>query len=369
MDIHIDRITLREIQLTLKEPFQISSGTTTTRRILLLEVEDKEGVTVWSECVAGEKPNYFPETIDTARIAITQYIAPLILHKSFRHPREIKALLDPVIRGNSMAKATIDMAAWAIMAEKQGKSLASLLGGVQTEIPVGISIGIQSSPQALADRVRRALEEGYHKIKIKIKPGFDIDYVKAVHAENLMVDANNAYTLADIDILKQLDQFNLMMIEQPLAWDDVFEHAELQKQLRTPICLDESIANVAKVREMIALGSGRIVNIKAGRVGGLTEALAIHDLCQKHTIPVWCGGMLESGIGRAYNVALASLPNFKFPGDLSPTDRYWKEDIVEPEWIFNKNGKMTVPFDEKSIGVTVKKDMVERITTHKEILA
>jgi O-succinylbenzoate synthase len=272
-----------------------------------------------------------------------------------------------------MAKAAVEMGAWAVFAELTGRSLAQLLGGTQHRIPVGISLGIQAQPDALVERAAAARRDGYRKIKIKIKPGADIEYVAAVRAAlpdaELMVDANNAYTLADADHLAKLDEYRLMMIEQPLEREDLVRHAALQKRLRTPVCLDESITSVERAQDMIALGSGRIINIKPGRVGGFSAAIAIHDVARTSGIPVWCGGMLESGIGRAHNVALAALPNFTLPGDLSPSARYWQQDIVIPEWTMSADGLVDVPFDTIGIGVRVDRDRIDNLTARMQTLA
>jgi O-succinylbenzoate synthase len=373
MKVKLARVTLREIRLPLREPFRISSGVTEHRRILLLELRDSEGAVAWSECVAGEKPNYSPETIETAWLAIREWLAPRLLGREFGDPDRVFPLLDSDIRGHRMAKAALEMGIWALFATRRGISLARLLGGVHRAVPAGISLGIQSTPQALVERARAARQQGYRKIKLKIAPGADLPFVAAVREAlgpdaPLMVDANSAYRLEDADHLAQLDRFGLMMIEQPLAWDDLVRHAALQRRLTTPICLDESIASPQQAEDMITLGSGRIVNIKPGRVGGLGQARAIHDVCQRHGVPVWCGGMLESGIGRAYNVALASLPNFVIPGDLSPSARYWERDIVSPEWTMDSDGMVRVPFDEPGIGVAVDIDRVDDLTLRSEIL-
>jgi O-succinylbenzoate synthase len=371
--LRIEQINLREILLPLKEPFQISSGTTKDRHIFLLEFNDPNGFVVWSECVAGKTPNYSPETIDTAWLAIREWIAPRVVGREFKSPGEIHQVLQRDFRGHNMAKAAVEMGAWELAAQIQGISLARLLGGTQPEIAIGISLGIQTNPVTLVEKVRVCREQGYKKIKMKIKPGSDVEYVRAARQSlaadvPLMVDANNAYRLDDIDTLKKLDEFNLMMIEQPLAWDDLVRHAKLQKQLKTPICLDESITTVERAEDMITLGSGRIINIKPGRVGGFTSAIAIHNLCAKHNIPVWCGGMLESGVGRAHNVALASLPNFVLPGDLSPSSRYWERDIVTPEWTMDEQGMVKVPFDRPGMGVTVDIDRVDDLTVRCETI-
>jgi len=371
--ICISEITLREIHLPLKEPFVISSGAVTTRRILLAELRDQEGAVAWSECPAGAAPNYSPETIDTAWLAITAWVAPRLLGRAIAHPREVHPILEQDFRGHWMAKATLEMGAWGLAAESAGISLARFISGTRERIEVGISLGIEATPATLVAKARQALAQAYHKVKIKIKPGSDVDYVRAVRealgpAAPLMADANNAYTLDDSDRLVQLDQFGLLMIEQPLAWDDLVRHAALQRRLATPICLDESITGVERAQDMITLGAGRIVNIKPGRVGGFTAALAIHDLCARHGVPVWCGGMLESGVGRAYNVALASLPNFTIPGDISPSARYWKRDVVTPEWAMDGAGTIHVPRDRPGLGVTVDINRVDDLTVRHETL-
>lgn len=371
--MRIEKITLREINLPLKEPFRISSGVTDKRRIALLELKSSDGVVEWSECVAGEEPNYSYETIDTAWLAIRQWIAPRILGKDLRGPQEVYPILERDIRGHGMAKAAVEMGIWGVASRTKGISLARLIGGVRKEIEVGISIGIQATPEALVEKIRQALARGYRKIKMKIEPGKDVEYVRHVRSviptgTHLMVDANNAYSERDFDRLLALDEFNLLMIEQPLACDDLVRHARLQRLLRTPICLDESIIGPEHAQDMIELGSGRIVNIKPGRVGGLTSAIAIHDICAKHGIPVWCGGMLESGIGRAYNVALASLPNFTIPGDISPSDRYWERDVVVPPWTMSDHGTIRVPDDSPGIGVVIDRDRIENLTVRAEAL-
>jgi o-succinylbenzoate synthase len=370
--ICLRRVTLREILLPLREPFAISSGVTTTRRILLLELEDSSGLATWSECVAGDLPNYSPETVDTAWLAIREWLAPRLLDARVEAPEDAHPLLARDVRGHEMARASLEMGMWALFAEARGVSLSRLLGGERSAVATGISLGIQADPEALVARARAALEQGYRKVKIKIKPGKDVEYVTAARealgpSAPLMADANNAYTLADADHLVRLDDLDLLMIEQPLAWDDVIRHAELQKRLRTPICLDESITNVERAEDMIRLDSGRIINIKPGRVAGFAVSRQIHDLCARHGIPVWCGGMLESGVGRAYNVALASLPNFRLPGDISPSARYWERDVVDPEWVMDERGEVTVPAA-PGLGVTVDADRIADLTAREETL-
>ena len=367
MTLRVERIVLREIRLTLKEPFRISSGLTTERRICLLELTDASGATAWSECVAGELPNYSAETIDTAWLAIREWVAPRVLGRRLDGPEAVAPVLAEDFRGHLMAKAAVEMGCWDLAARLAGQPLARLLGGTQERIPAGISIGIQADPAALVQRAKAALAEGYRKIKMKIRPGADVAYLRAVRdalgpAAPLMADANSAYTLADAAHLAELDAFGLVMLEQPLGQDDLVQHAELQRRLETPICLDECITSVDRAADMIALGSGRIVNIKPGRVGGFAASKAIHDLCLRNDIPVWCGGMLESGVGRAHNVALASLPGFTLPGDLSPSARYWARDVVEPEWTMDAGGMVRVPLEAPGLGVAVDTERVAALT-------
>lgn len=371
--LQIQSLTLREISLTLKEPFQISSGTQSRRRILLVHLRSADGAEGWGECTAGENPNYSPETTDTAWLAIRQWVAPRVLGKAFAGPEEVHGALEVSFRGHNMAKAAVEMAAWELAARAEGVSLARKIGGTRDRIQVGISLGIQESPQKLVEKALGSLERGYKKVKIKIKPGSDYEYIRAVRDAAgpdapLMADANNAYTLGDLDALQRLDELGLLMIEQPLSWEDLLRHAELQKHLKTPICLDETITSLERAADMIALQSGKIVNIKPGRVGGFTPSIAIHDLCQRHGIPVWCGGMLESGVGRAHNVALASLPNFTLPGDVSPSERYWDQDVVKPEWTMDRDGWIQVPVDNPGFGVEVDLNRIDDLTVRREEL-
>ena len=369
--IHLDRVVLREIRLPLREPFRISSGVMSERRILLLELFDTEGVSTWSECVVDDAPNYSYETLDTAWPTIVRFLAPRLLGRAVEAPGEVHDILSRDVRGHNMAKAALEMGSWAIAATKAGLPLARMLGGTRERIATGISLGIQKDEATLIARASDALAAGYKKVKIKISPGRDIEWIAAVRtavgdAAHLMADANNAYTLDDMERLALLDDFGLMMIEQPLASDDIVRHATLQKRLRTPLCLDESITSLERAQDMVTLGAGRIINIKPGRVGGFTQSLAIHDFCTESGVPVWCGGMLESGIGRAYNVALASLPNFTLPGDLSPSARYWTRDIIEPEWTMDADGMVDVPLHSPGIGVTVDRERVDALTVRSE---
>lgn len=371
--ICVERITMREIHLALKEPFRISSGVESTRRILLLELVDESGARVWSECVASAFPNYSPETIDTAWLAISHWLAPRVLGRPMVDASHVHFALATNVRGHNMAKAAIEMGCWGLESVIKRQPLSVLLGGTRTHVATGISLGLQESPASLVDRAVAAVEAGYRKVKLKIEPGRDVAFVRAVRQAvgpdiELMADANAAYTIEDANHLAELDEFNLIMLEQPFPPDDLLDLARLQKRLRTPICLDESITDLKRARDMIQLGSGRIVNIKPGRVGGLTASKAIHDVCAQAGIPVWCGGMLESGIGRAYNVALASLPNFSLPGDLSPSSRYWATDIVSPEWTMDADGMVRVPREIPGLGVAVDANRVALITTRREVL-
>ena len=371
--LRIDRIIMREIRLDLREPFRISSGLMSARRIALLELYDESGARAWSECVAFQLPIYTSETIDTAWSAIREWLAPRILGRQFAGPEEVHDVLGKNVRGHNMAKAAVEMGCWGLAAVLQKKSLSKLLGGTRDRVPTGISLGIQPEPALLVQRAQAAVAAGYRKIKVKIQPGQDIEYVRAVRdalgdTVEIMADANSAYTLRDIEHLVLLDEFDLIMLEQPLGDDDLLRHATLQQRMTTPICLDESITSVDRAEDMIALRSGRIINIKPGRVGGLSVSKAIHDVAQRAEMPVWCGGMLESGIGRAYNVALASLPNFSLPGDLSPSARYWAQDIVSPAWTMDEDGMVHVPLDRPGLGVMVDEDLIEALAVRREEL-
>ncbi|MDX1579547.1 MAG: o-succinylbenzoate synthase [Gemmatimonadota bacterium] len=369
--IRLARVTLREIRLPLVEPFVISSGTMADRRILLLELCDAGGATAWSECVAAERPNYSPETIDTAWLALSRWLVPRLLGRELEGPEEVAPELASGIQGHPMAKAGLEMGCWGLAAEIEGVSLSKLLGGERTRVPTGISLGIQPTPSAIAEKAVAAVREGYRKVKLKIRPGADVPFVAAVREAvgpdvALAVDANAAYTLDDARGLAELDAFGLIMLEQPLAAGDLYRHARLQERLETPICLDESIVDPASAEDMLALGSGRVINIKPGRVGGFRSARKIHDIACAGNVPVWCGGMLESGVGRAYNVALASLPNFTLPGDLSPSRRYWERDVVDPEWTMTADGFVEVPVGRPGIGVEVDRGRIEELAARTE---
>lgn len=365
--MRIDTITIREIHARLKAPFETSFGTTWQRRILLVEVLS-EGLAGWGEVTAGEGPFYNYETTDTAWSIFRDFIAPLALRPASVAAEELSGILQP-IRGHEMTKAALENALWDIEAQRRGVSLATLLGGTSAEIPCGVSLGIQNSPKALLPIIAKELAAGYQRIKIKIKPGKDVEVIAAVRKEfptaKLMVDANSAFRLADAEQLKKFDAYDLMMVEQPLAWDDIFEHAALQKQMRTPICLDECIHNAHHARAAVELGACRIINIKLGRVGGHSEARSVQELCRQHSVPVWCGGMLESGIGRAHNIAMSTLPGFALPGDVSASRRYWEEDIIEPEVEVSATGTIRVPTG-PGLGYAVRRKRVEELTSRSE---
>ena len=359
----IKEINIRKMKMTMKAPFTTSFGTFQDKEFLLLEVTDELGNTGWGESTAFHSPWYNEETLETNLHMIRDFLIPLVLDKEIAHPDEINELFAP-IRKNNMAKATVEGAIWDLYAKRNQLTLAQALGGTAEKIEVGISIGIQQNVEDLIELVRGYVAEGYKRMKVKIKPGFDVDVIKALREAfphvPLMADANSAYTLDDIDVLKQLDEFNLTMIEQPLASDDIIDHAKLQKELKTPICLDESIHSLEDARKAIELGSTKIINIKIGRVGGLTESKKIHDYCMENDIPVWCGGMLESGIGRAHNVALTTLPNFILPGDTAGSSRYWEEDVITPE-VVAVDGYITVPTS-YGIGYEPNIEVMDRFT-------
>jgi o-succinylbenzoate synthase len=368
--MRIREITLRELRMKLVAPFETSTVRTAERRIVLVEA-DVDGVTAWGECVAGETPAYSPETTETAWHILRDHLWPLMQGKEFSGAAKIWEMLEPV-RGHNMAKGALESAVWDAEAKKKGVPLAMLLGGVRDEIASGVSIGIKDSLDELAAAVKKELAAGYQRIKVKIKPGKDLEQVKRLRQDfpgiKLMVDANSAYRASDWPLLKQLDGYHLMMIEQPFGWDDLYGHVELQKKLQTPICLDECIHTLEQAQAAIALGACKIINIKMGRVGGYTVAKQIHDLCLANAIPVWCGGMLESGIGRAHNIALSTLPNFILPGDVTASRRYWHEDIIEPEVTVSAQGTIRVP-TAPGIGFTPRMDRIEQFTVRKERLA
>jgi O-succinylbenzoate synthase len=360
----VERLQLRLVRLPLVAFFETSFGRVYDKTFILLTLEGG-GVQGLGECVADVDPYYSAETNVSAWHVIKDFIAPLVLGRTFDHPREVFSSLARV-RGHNMAKAAVEMAAWDLGARSGNLALSRLLGGTRTEIASGVSIGIQDSLEDLGARVEKALDAGYRRIKIKIKPGWDVAAVEMIRARfgtvPLMVDANAAYSLADGAHLASLDRFGLMMIEQPLAYDDIRDHAVLQARIQTPLCLDESIHSVRAAEEAITLGACRIINIKPGRLGGHAESIRVHDICAAHGLPVWHGGMLESGIGRAHNVHLASLPNFTLPGDIAASRRYFVPDLIEPGIEVSRDGTVRVPTG-PGIGVTVDWDRVRAATT------
>jgi o-succinylbenzoate synthase len=361
--MRIERIQLRHIKMDLVNPFVTSMGTEYDEEHILVSV-DAGGITGWGECVAEGTPFYSYETVQTAWHILNDFLIPSILGKDLNNIGEAIACYSKV-RGHMMAKAGLEAALWDAFAKSENISLSEMLGGTRKRIDVGVSIGIQSSESELIHKVEGYLAEGYKRIKIKIAPGFDIRFVEALTRRFpkmlLQVDANSAYTLDHTELFKEMDKYNLVLIEQPLGYEDIYDHSKLQRELKTPLCLDESIHSLDDTRAAIELGSCRIINIKPGRVGGFTESKLIHDYCSSKNIPVWCGGMLESGIGRAGNVALASLFNFTLPGDISASKRYYKEDIVEPEFVINSDGTMDVPA-KPGIGVRINMKTVNKVT-------
>jgi len=365
----IEAITLRELKIPLVHFFETSFGRTYTRRILLATVHS-EGLEGWGECVAGENPFYSEEYIDGAWDVIRRYLGPSLLGKTLHSGREVPPLLARV-REHPMAKAALENAVWDAEAQEKKVPLWKLLGGSQREISCGVSIGIQDSHDQLLEKIETELAAGYQRIKVKVKPGWDVEVLEKIRARwpgiLLSCDANSAYTLADADHLKSFDRFKLLMIEQPLWSDDFYFHAGLQNQLQTAICLDEAIRTARDAEAALELGACCIINIKVGRVGGFSEAIAVHNVAQRFGVPVWCGGMLESGVGRSHNVALSTLPNFKLPGDVSASKRYWKEDIIEPEVEVSAQGTIAVS-DEPGRGYQLRRDLIERLTVRKEML-
>jgi len=365
--MRIDAIFLRELRIPLVQPFQTSFGTTTERRILLVELK-AEGFTGWGECVAGEHPYFSDESIDTAWHVVLHELAPALASADPEHAGKCPGIFGHV-RGHRMAKAALENSVWDLEAQMRGIPLSELLGGTRETIACGVSIGIQSSIEKQLAEVEKELAAGYQRIKLKCKPGWDSKVFEAVRNRwpeiVLSCDANSAYRLNDTDAIVSWDAFDMLMIEQPLWSDDFYFHSMLQKQLSTAICLDESIRNRRDALAAIEMESCRIINIKLGRVGGFSEAIAVHNAAQERGIPVWCGGMLESGIGRAHNIALSSLENFSLPGDVSSSKRYWKEDIIEPEVEVSPQGELRVPTT-PGRGYEVREDLVERLTVRKE---
>lgn len=354
--------------MRMKNPFTTSFGTEQERLFLLVEAKNEEGISGWGECVTSERPLYSEEFTQSSWHMLEEFLIPMVLKKEIQHPDELQEKFN-MYKRNNMAKSALEAAIWDLYAKSKGEPLSKALGGVKSTVEVGISLGIEDNVEDLLKSIQQKTDEGYRRIKVKIKPGKDINVLQKIRNNfpdiPLMADANSAYTLKDIDTLKAMDQFNLMMIEQPLTAGDLIDHAKLQKQIKTPICLDESIHSYEDARQAIELGSCKIINMKIGRVGGLTQAKRIHDLCKKEDIPLWCGGMLESGVGRAHNIAITSLTNFKLPGDTASSSRYWERDIIEPE-VVAENGVLQVP-EKPGIGFDVNIKEVENNTVDRKV--
>jgi O-succinylbenzoate synthase len=372
MSLQLEKIELCEIEMPLVSRFETSFGVATGRRVLLVRVWDADGAAGWGECTAMDHPFYNHETIDTAWSIITDFIAPMLKAGKVSNAADVAGVLKP-IQGNRMAIGGVETAIWDLEAKKAGVPLWRHLGGTAGEIDCGVSIGIQKSPEVLLETVARELESGYQRIKLKIKPGQDYRFVAAVRSRfpgiTLSVDANSAYDLGrDIGLFERLDHCGLLMIEQPLAAGDLVDHAKLQKRLKTPVCLDESITSLTDARHALELGACRIINIKLGRVGGHSEARAIQSHAAARSIPVWCGGMLETGIGRAHNIAMSTLAGFTLPGDVSASARYWQEDIIEPPVVVSPQGTITAPTG-PGIGYEVKENLIEKLTIKRDCIS
>lgn len=368
--LQIDSIELIEINLPLVHFFETSFGRTYERRIILVRATDTDGAVGWGEATCGETPSYNEEWTDAAWVTIQNILAPMVVGRKVADAGEIWDLMKRV-RGNRMAKSAIETACWDLEAKKLNVPLWRHLGGVNNVIECGVSIGIQDSIEQLIDMIAVELAAGYKRIKIKIAPGWDHGVIKAVRAAfgdiKLMGDANSAYTLDDIDLLKSLDEFDLMMLEQPLPYDDIIDHAKLQAAIRTPICLDEPIKSHEDARKAIELKSGKIINLKNGRVGGHTQSKLVEKVCRENGVSLWCGGMLESGIGRAHNIAISTLAGYTMPGDVSASKRYWHEDIIEPAVEVSPEGTITAP-EAPGIGFEIKRDRIEKLTVRRAII-
>ena len=369
MKLQLEKIELREIEMPLKTRFETSFGTTTKRRLIIVRVYDRDGASGYGECTAMEHPFYNHETVDTAWSIISKFAAPMLAKARVSSASKVGDALAP-IQDNRMAIGAVETTVWDLEAKKAGVPLWKHLGGTRAAINCGVSIGLQESPEILLEKVARELESGYQRIKLKIKPGHDFEFVKAVRSHfpdiTLSVDANSAYSLErDIKLFEQLDEFNLLMIEQPLAAGDLVDHAKLQKHLKTSICLDESITCLRDAKHALELEACRIINIKLGRVGGHSEARQIQAFAAERGVPVWCGGMLECGIGRAHNIAMSTFQGFSLPGDVSASARYWEEDIIEPPVIVSRMGTIAAPIN-PGIGYEVKEDLIERLAVKRE---
>ncbi|WP_243291156.1 o-succinylbenzoate synthase [Bacillus sp. FJAT-47783] len=362
----IQEVKIYHVEMELKTPFQTSLETVRERESLIIEAIDTDGVIGWGEVVAFSSPWYTEETVQTTYHILKDFLVPIVLKKTFAHPNDLQRFFQ-LLKRNHMAKAGIELAVWDLFAKRQNLALSNVLGGTRREIEAGVVISIDSIPKMLTN-IEKHVEEGYKRFKVKISPHTDYSLLKEIRTHfpdlPLMVDANSAYTLKDVKKLQALDEFHLLMIEQPLRSDDFVEHRDLQKLIKTPICLDESIHSLHDAYSAILLNSCQIINVKAGRVGGLSESKRIHDLCGDYNIPIWCGGMLETGISRAHNIALASLPNFTIPGDISASSRYWKEDIIEPE-VTVTNGVIHIP-EKPGIGYEVNRKKLKKYSRYYE---
>jgi O-succinylbenzoate synthase len=360
-------IELIEINLPLVHFFETSFGRTYERRIILVRVEDTDGAEGWGEITCGETPSYSEEWTDSAWVTTEKILAPMVVGKRVTNAGSVWELIKKV-RGHRMSKAGIETACWDLEAKKLGVPLWRHLGGTRSEIECGVSIGIQDSVEQLLGKIKTELDAGYRRIKIKIAPGWDYDVIKQVRERfgdiRLMGDANSAYTLDDVDLFKRMDEFELMMFEQPLSHDDMLDHSKLQAQIKTPICLDESVKSPEDARKAIELKAGRIINVKLGRVGGHAQAKQVEEVCRTSGIPIWCGGMLESGIGRAHNIAMSTLVGFTLPGDVSASKRYWHEDIIDPAVDISPNGTIVAP-ERPGIGFEVKRERINELTVRK----
>lgn len=363
MPISLKKIVLHKLNMRLKFPFRTSFGTLQDKAFFIIEAIDENGNSGFGESVAFTSPWYTEETTATNEHVMKDFLIPMLQHTQFDHPDDLTGIFKPIKR-NNMAKAAIEGAIWDLYAKQQGKTLAEALGGTKSEIDVGVSLGIQPTIDGLLEDIDNHINQGFKRIKLKIKPSQDLEVLQKVRRHfpttQIMADANSAYTLHDMDHLKKFDELDLMMIEQPLAHDDIIDHAKLQQEMSTPICLDESIHSYDDARQAIELGACQVINVKIGRVGGLTEAKRIHDLCQEKNIPIWCGGMLEAGVGRAHNVALTTLPNFSMPGDTAGSSRYWEKDIIKPEVVV-QNGTITVP-TMPGIGYEIDRDALKEFS-------
>jgi O-succinylbenzoate synthase len=360
--MRLEKVDLFLVRLPLKRPYETSMAVETHESHVIVRVES-EGAVGWGESVANETPWYSGETPSTVWVLLEEVIVPQLFAAAIDHPRDAARALD-WIRGAPMAKACIEMAIWDLGAKRAGQPLSRFLGGSGERIACGVAIGLQPSIDALLARIEEELSGGYQRVKLKIKPGHDADIAEAVRDRwpdlPFMLDANSAYTLADAPVFERIDGTRPMMIEQPLAHDDIVDHAALQKRIRTPVCLDESIHHAEDARKAIEIGATRVVNIKAGRVGGLAESIKVHDACQKRGVPVWCGGMLEMGIGRAHNVHLSTLPGFTLPGDVAASSRYFATEIIGEPFAVERDGTMRVPAG-PGIGVTVLEDVIRSV--------